>query len=176
VSQSDLARQISIAITGLVSRLNPSEGYSPIDILINNRIFVTHFTMPDAGYNGQTATFTIPSDFLIVGKNTVTIQIIPTARSYFWLYNVAVGNGTLVNDQCKETNIAAVAQQAIRADSSSLAEHFLLSIHRVFSYLKAFLGFTNYTYKIAIIHQNKMYPLTSHKGSVFINHNGGGYH
>jgi hypothetical protein len=101
VSESDLAKQNSITITALVSRLNPFEGYSPINISINNHTFVTHFTMPGGGYNGQTTTFAIPANFLTVGTNAVIIQVAPDAHSSFWLYNVAVGSGTVQNDQCK---------------------------------------------------------------------------
>jgi hypothetical protein len=167
VSESDLAKQISLAITGLVSRLNPFEGYSPIDVSINNRAFVTHFTMPGHGYDAQTTTFTIPADFLIVGKNTATIQVAPDARSYFWLYNVAVSNGTFQNNECKNTNFTAVVQQ-------SLNESLVRLIRSAFSSLKDLLGFTDHARQQISTRGNpwhtRVYPFINRNGGVVSNY------
>ena len=90
--------------------------------------------MLDGHYNGQTATFAIPADFLTVGTNVVIIRVAPdpNAHSYLWLYNVAVGNSTVQNSQCK-------------LPSRSLKKRFLPLIHRAFLSLENLLGFTHYT-------------------------------
>jgi OAA-family lectin sugar binding domain len=93
VSASNLAQNVSLTMTALVSRLEPSEGFSPISLTVDGRTIVTDYTMPGGGYKGETSTFMIPPDLLTVGKNSVTIQVAPSARSYFWLYDVTVGSG-----------------------------------------------------------------------------------
>src|SRR5262245_7276725 len=75
VTKSDLTRKVTLAITALVARLNPSEGFSPISLAVNGRTFVTNHTMPGGGHKGETSTFIIPPELLTVERNSATIKV-----------------------------------------------------------------------------------------------------
>jgi hypothetical protein len=83
------AKAAMVTVVGLVSRLEPDEGYSPISLLFNNKTFISEYAMPGAGYSPNTSIFQVPPKLLTEGKNTFTLQVVSDARSYFWLYSLA---------------------------------------------------------------------------------------
>jgi len=80
----------------LTSSLWPKPGYSPVDIIINNRIFLDNYDIAST-YNGargyRTDHFSI-SDFLQVGKNTIRIALEdrPWAKTHYWIRTLQVIN------------------------------------------------------------------------------------
>jgi len=89
-----LPQQVELRVRGLVSRLNPNEGYSPITVLANGKPAVINYTMPGQGYQPHVAAFHIPGTLLQDGKNQFALQVSGEAKSFFWLYGVEL----LLND------------------------------------------------------------------------------
>lgn len=81
-------QQIEVRVNGLVSRLEPNEGYSPITLLANGQPIVSDYTMPGAGYQPHKAAFHVPQKLLKVGKNQIALRISGQAKSFFWLYGI----------------------------------------------------------------------------------------
>jgi hypothetical protein len=80
----------------LTSSMWPKPGSSPVDITINNKLFLDNYDVA-AAHNGsrdyENDAFVI-SDFLAPGKNTIRIalQDKPWAKTHYWIRNLEVVN------------------------------------------------------------------------------------
>jgi hypothetical protein len=117
VSEDDLEQTV-VSFVGLVSRLNPDEGYAPVTLSINEQEFVSDYTVPGGGDIPQKCPFQISAELLHPGTNTFTLQIASDARSYFWLYRFAVDrvNDPDNSEQARLTMAASVALFTYRVE------------------------------------------------------------
>jgi hypothetical protein len=81
---------VLLSVTGLVSRLGSSDGYSPVTLSVNGQTLASNVTISGGGYNPQRADFLVPASMVHAGQNTAQLQVAADARSYFWLYRMDV--------------------------------------------------------------------------------------
>ena len=85
-----------LTLVHMTSSLWPKPGYAPVDITVNNRLFLDNYDVA-AAHNGSKGyerdSFAI-SDYLVPGTNTIHIALQgnPWAKTHYWIQDLQVVN------------------------------------------------------------------------------------
>lgn len=78
---------VNLVMVHLTSMTGGHNGYSPIDILINNQVFKSKYDVVDGNYKQDTFDIT---PYILEGKNTIRLNYCKEAITHYWIQNLKV--------------------------------------------------------------------------------------
>ena len=106
--------EATLKVTVLTSKIGPSPGFAPMDILVNGEPLVEALTVPGGGDLPQTLVFAVPGEQLHPGTNTVTVRSSPKAATMLWLYRITL-DSVYERDRSERAMGARAAERAVFA-------------------------------------------------------------
>ena len=106
--------EATLKVTVLTSKLGPSPGFAPMDIVVNGKTLVDALTIPGGGDLPQTLAYAVPGELLHPGTNTVAVHSSPKSATMLWLYRITL-DSVYERDRSERAMGAKAAEQAVFA-------------------------------------------------------------
>ena len=106
--------EATLKVTALTSKLGPSPGFAPMDIVVNGQTLVDALTIPGGGDLPQTLSYAVPGEMLHPGTNTVTVHSSQKSATMLWLYRITL-DSVYDRDRSERAMGAKAAEQAVFA-------------------------------------------------------------
>ncbi|MFC1400688.1 MULTISPECIES: hypothetical protein [Streptacidiphilus] len=106
--------EATLKVTLLTSKLGPSPGFAPMDLVVNGEPLVEALTVPGGGDLPQTLAYAVPGEQLHPGTNTVAVRSSPKSATMLWLYRITV-DSVYERDRSERAMGAKAAERAVFA-------------------------------------------------------------
>ncbi|MFF6984270.1 hypothetical protein ACFZAV_42910 [Streptomyces sp. NPDC008343] len=107
-------QQATLTLTALVSKVGPSPGHAPLDVLLGGVSLAEAVTVPGGGELRTDMSFAVPGGLLVEGRNRLVVRTAATSDTALWLYHITL-DPVQRRGQSERALAAAAAHKSVLA-------------------------------------------------------------